>query len=507
LVDQRVLAISDVTGAEPRELGRVSLPLDGYGAELLLAGDHVLVSMAGGHWRGPVPAGPELGTPKLVVPGGGTRVVDVDISDPTRPRVVHDDTYSGSLVSMRLYGDTVRVVTSTPRPELPWVTPGSPGAGRLSPEAATQRNQALVRSTTVADWLPTVVDNIARSRTSLVGCDDVYRPAEWSGGETTTVTTYDVRDPAHRTSVAVTADGQVAYSSADRLYVASTRVDLPRPWRRMSGASTDPIDPPYRPRVVRTELHAFALDGTATRYVGSGHVTGSVRDRWSLDEHGGLLRVAWTRADAGGRTQNGITVLAERDGALVPTGTIERLGLDENIQSVRWFDDFAVLVTFRQTDPLYTIDLTDPAHPRELGRLKIFGYSGYLHPIGDHLLLGLGVDADGLGRSLGAQAAVFDIRDLAAPRRLAQQGFGEQSYLPALQDPRGFTWLPGQHVGLTSVNSWDGQSRLVALQVGSDGALEVRDLATLAGADARTLPLADGRVAVVDEGLRVLSVG
>ena len=53
-------------------------------------------------------------------------------------------------------------------------------------------------------------------------------------------------------------------------------------------------------------------------------------------------------------------MLAERDGALVPTGTIDRLGLDENVQSVRWFDDFAVLVTFRQMDPLYTIDLTDP---------------------------------------------------------------------------------------------------------------------------------------------------
>jgi uncharacterized secreted protein with C-terminal beta-propeller domain len=233
-----------------------------------------------------------------------------------------------------------------------------------------------------------------------------------------------------------------------------------------------------------------------------------VRDRWSLDEHGGRLRVAWTTSDKDGRTRNGITVLAERGAALVPTGTIDRLGLDENIQSVRWFDDLAVLVTFRQMDPLYTIDLTDQDHPRELGQLKIPGYSGYLHPIGDDLLLGLGVDATDQGQSLGAQAAVFDVADLTDPRRIAQQGFGEQSSLPALGDPRGFTWLPDRRTGLTTVASWTSdRARLVALHVTDRGALEARDLATDVGWNARTLPLADGRVALVDEGLRVLTVG
>jgi uncharacterized secreted protein with C-terminal beta-propeller domain len=265
---------------------------------------------------------------------------------------------------------------------------------------------------------------------------------------------------------------------------------------------------PVGPSAASTELHAFALDGTDTTYVASGHVTGSVRDRWSLDEHDGRLRVAWTRSGKNGRTQNGITVLAERGGALVPTGTIDRLGLGENIQSVRWFDDLAVLVTFRQMDPLYTIDLTDQDHPREIGRLKIPGYSGYLHPIGDDLLLGLGVDATDEGQNLGAQAAVFDIEDLASPQRLDKQGFGIQSSLVALQDPRGFTWLPDRRTGLTTVSSWTSdRTRLVALHVSDSGTLDARDLATDVGWNARTLPLDDGRVALVDEDLRVLEVG
>jgi hypothetical protein len=508
LVDQRAVVVSDVTGAEPRELGRIALPVDTYGGELLLAGDHVLVSQAAGQWRGgPGPIPMEGIGGKVVAPGGGTRIIDVDVSDAAHPQIVHDDTYTGRLVSMRLYGDVVRLVTATVRPELSWAMPGAPGSKKLSEGEATRRNRALVRATTIDDWLPSVVDNIAGRRTPLLDCQDLYHPADWSGGETTAVTTYDVHDPANRQATGVTADGETVYSSADRLYVASSRVDPVDRWRRLSDPVPGPEMMPIRPPDVRTQLHAFALDGLSTTYVGSGHVAGSVRDRWSLDEHAGRLRVAWTTSDGNGRTRNGITVLAERDGALVPTGVIGRLGLDENIQSVRWFDDLAVLVTFRQLDPLYTIDLTDQDHPRELGRLKVPGYSGYLHPIGDDLLLGLGVDATDQGRSLGAQAAVFDVADLADPRRVARQGFGEQSSLLALEDPRGFTWLPGRRTGLTTVASWTSErARLVALHVTDSGALEAHDLATDVGWNARTLPLDDGRVALVDEGLRVLAV-
>jgi uncharacterized secreted protein with C-terminal beta-propeller domain len=273
----------------------------------------------------------------------------------------------------------------------------------------------------------------------------------------------------------------------------------------------------FRPEDPVTQLHAFALDGAETRYVASGHVTGTVRDRWSLDEHDGRLRVAWTIAgsrtiiDTNGetrqQTRNGITILSERNGTLEPTGTIDGLGLDENIQSVRWFDDLAVLVTFRQMDPLYTIDLTDQEHPREIGKLKIPGYSGYLHPIGDDLLLGLGVDATDQGRSLGSQAAVFDIADLADPKQVSKQRFGVESSLLAIDDPRGFTWLPDRRTGLTTVSSWTtDRTRLVALHVSDAGELVARDLATDVGWNARTLPLDDGRIALVDEHLRLISV-
>ena len=164
LVDQRVVAVSDVTGAEPRELGRISLPADAYGGELLLAGDHVLVSESSGGWiggPGPIPMPMDDGaTYRRIAPIMGTRVIDVDISDPAHPRIVHDDTYSGTEVSMRQYGDVVRLVTSTSRPELRWATP-RPGRSKGSEDRALRRNRALVRATTIEDWVPTVVDNLA----------------------------------------------------------------------------------------------------------------------------------------------------------------------------------------------------------------------------------------------------------------------------------------------------------------------------------------------------------
>jgi hypothetical protein len=205
-----------------------------------------------------------------------------------------------------------------------------------------------------------------------------------------------------------------------------------------------------------------------------------------------------------------VAVLVERDGALAQVGHVDGLGPDEDIKAVRWFHDFAVVVTFRQTDPLYTIDFSDPEHPRALGALKISGYSGYLHPIGGGLLLGLGQDATLQGQLLGAQVAVFDISDLTDPRRVDKLSLGQATDLPAVADPRALTWLPGARPGtgtaFTIASDWSrgSGSEPVRFDVGPGGALERRELPALPGAQ-RALPLDDGRVALVGtEGVRVV---
>ncbi len=507
--DDRTVTLVDVTGAEPRTVGKYRLPEDGYGAELLLVGDRVVVTqqVADGpryfeRGRG---FGGAVEDSIMPFPGGGSssvRVLDLDISDPTSPTLVRKDVYSGTLTSARQYGDTIRLVTTTGRPQLDWVMP----TDKVTEKEATARNKALVRATTIEDWLPSVRGTGASA--PLLDCDDVFHPRAWSGAETVAVTTYAVADPGQRSAVGVTATGQVVYSSGDRLYVASTEMDFGdvRPLTRGAGPEARvAVGPPE----VTTNLHSFALEGTGTSYVGSGHVDGSLRDRWSLDEYDGRLRVAWTTSDRRGRTENGITVLAERNGRLVPTGTVTGLGKNENIQSVRWFDDLAIMVTFRQIDPLYTIDLTDQDHPKELGALKIPGFSGYLHPVGDHLLLGLGVDATASGRSLGAQAAVFDISDLRKPVRISKAGFGPETALTAIDDPRGFTWLADSRTGVTPLADWrTGESVLKALEVSASGQLRARTVTELnRDWQSRTLELPGGRIAVLDlDRVRLITI-
>lgn len=517
------LVVTDVTGA-PRRLASLPLP-GGVGDQLLLVHGHAIVSGPTGGMvpmsvspppTAPRPVPSPLPAPRSMpnqpVPGPGTpmplptadttRVVDVDLTDPAQPRLVSDRTFSGRLLTMRQYGDTVRIVTDTGLPDLDFTVPH--GSGARAQDRALAHNREVVRHSTIGDWLPGVRAD-GRER-PLVDCADVFHPHRFAGTDTLTVTGWDVTDPQATSAVAVTTGGDLVYSSTDRLYVATPRY-REGAWRPVSPGG--PLRMHSRVWQPATEVHEFRLAGIGASYTASGLVRGSVRDRWSFDEHDGDLRVAVTRQTRDGHTDNGVVVLRDEDGRLVRVGAVHGLGRDEQIQSVRWFDDLAVLVTYRQLDPLFTVDLTDPAHPRSAGELTIPGFSGYLHPIGDHLLLGLGVDATRQGRPLGAQAAVFDISDPAHPVQLDKATFGAGSDLLAVTDPHAFAWLPGQRTAFTALTGWESPhpwSRAVSLQVSPDGHLAVEHRGAAGTTTFRALPLPGDRVALVGSGVRVVGV-
>ena len=249
-----------------------------------------------------------------------------------------------------------------------------------------------------------------------------------------------------------------------------------------------------------TPIFAFALDGAETTYVASGEVEGTIADRWSMDAVGGSLRVAVGPSSETGNF-NSVLTLREEGSDLVEDGRVDDLGVDEQIKSVRWFDDLAIVVTFRQTDPLYAIDLTDPADPRLLGELKIPGFSEYLHPLGEHRLIGMGQDASLDGMTRGAQAALFDVTDLTNPRQIDVVRYDRDTYAGAGADPRQFTWLPEQRVALTVVSQgWKGTTGWVSVLSLDDGSMTNRMVEVEHGsdvADVRLVPLASGKVALV----------
>jgi uncharacterized secreted protein with C-terminal beta-propeller domain len=111
-------------------------------------------------------------------------------------------------------------------------------------------------------------------------------------------------------------------------------------------------------------------------------------------------------------------------------------------------------VTFRQVDPLYTVDLSDPRAPRVVGSLKVPGYSAYLHPLGDGLLLGVGQDADAAGRTQGVKLSVFDVSDLRSPRQLSSASVGEGSYTDAEYDHHAFLWWGPERLAVLPVQRY-----------------------------------------------------
>jgi uncharacterized secreted protein with C-terminal beta-propeller domain len=157
-------------------------------------------------------------------------------------------------------------------------------------------------------------------------------------------------------------------------------------------------------------------------------------------------------------------------GELKQIGHVGGLGKGERIYGVRFAGPVGYVVTFRQTDPLYTVDLADPTRPRVLGELKVDGYSAYLHPLDGTRLLGVGQDVRD-NRSRGTQVAVFDVADLGAPRRVSRLTMPD-SWSDAEYDPHAFLYWPADGTVVLPLFAYDKEgkdhSSVAVLRVAGD---------------------------------------
>lgn len=445
-------------GDQPDVLATLRLTSENaYGGELLLVGDRVLVVQPGYRVE-QAQDGSSDAARSMIRPAGTptTRVSLVDLRD-DQLRRLEQATYDGQYVSARLVDGTVRLVT-TKRPLItPWY-PTEPGD--FSESEALAANRAAASAVTVADVLPQVErrgpGGDVRERGSAVSCTDTTHATSPAGVSTLLVVTLRPDAGLEATDrTAVTTDGDLVYASADRLFVATSRWGTVGPVPLGPGPADTSV---AEPEEVSTELHAFDTSSAdSTRYLGSGSVPGYVLGRWALSHHEGALRVATTRqppwdGERSGETSSMVVKLAERNGRLVETGRVGGLGRTEHIKAVRYFGDLAAVVTFRQTDPLYLVDLS--GDPKVLGELKIPGFSTYLHPVGGGLLLGLGHDATQDGRVTGVQVSVFDIADLSRPTQVDRLRLG-QGWTPALDDSRAFTYDPDRRLAAFSFAGYD----------------------------------------------------
>ncbi len=440
-----------VDAASRRSVGSVTVA-DGWGRELFIDGDGLLLITRSHSESGD---------------GSETVLQRIDVSGDA-PQIIETLNVQGNYLSARSVGGTARVILRyDPQWNFPFVFPQNESAE----DVAETANRAAVLNSTLDDWLPHYTLGSADSSTGslMVPCDDVHAPSVFSGFGVTTVISVPIGgdfDPS--SSTAVMAPGDTVYASTGSLYVATTRWLDPDEFGGEDDWDEDVWRETWQER--RTSVHRFDISGDAAAYASSGEVLGVIRNQFSLSEHDGYLRIVTTVGDPWGEeSESQVRVLSTDGDVMVEVGSVGDIGRGENVQSVRFVGDVGYVVTFRQIDPFYTIDLSDPADPRILGELKIPGFSSYLHPISDTLVLGVGSDADPEGRVTGAKVSLFDVSDLTEPLEVAvwtaPDGWNDVGW-----DHRAFLWWAPAELAVIPVTVWNEWSGAVVLRV-TDGTI------------------------------------
>ncbi|HOW29444.1 MAG TPA: beta-propeller domain-containing protein [archaeon] len=205
--------------------------------------------------------------------------------------------------------------------------------------------------------------------------------------------------------------------------------------------------------ISKIELEANGKLGEIT----TGYVTGELLNQFSLDEDkDGYLRVAITYRDEDYKSNSGIVIL---DSDLEEYSKLDDLAKDERIYSVRFMGDKVFLVTFKQIDPFFVIDLSDRENPEVLGYLKIPGYSSYLHPISDTLILGVGQDTKenqwGGTSTDGVKVTLFDVSDYSDPKEVATYKVSaENSYTQVQEDHKAFLYIEKNNLIVLPVSEY-----------------------------------------------------
>ena len=236
---------------------------------------------------------------------------------------------------------------------------------------------------------------------------DVYLPDQTSQSDYLVASGINIQDPENViSSKAIVSGAADFYMSSDNLFICNNN------WN--DGKSS-------------TEILRFdCVDGEITAGAMC-ELPGFLNDTFSLDEYQGYLRVLLTE-DSNGES-NSLYIL---DADMQVTGAIRDLADGETIRSARFMGTMAYFVTFRQTDPLFCADLSDPDNPQILSELKLTGFSSYLHPYGEHLLLGVGYEAEEeTGSQTGVKLSMFDISDPSQVEELDKYVIKGASYLPS----------------------------------------------------------------------------
>ncbi len=397
----RHVTVVDLAGPDTRALAQIDLGTTNQVVDLLLQrerGRNTLVVIAEeGSGAAVVPYRDD----STVGPAAPQKVVQLyDVTDPDSPTLRSTSHQSGSYRTARLWQGTVYLVSDY------WLW-----------------SQQVV-PTDPATFVPQVG---GPDGTELVVPGDVTVLPSPSA-RYAVATAVDVGSGERTGQQAVLGGADTVYMSAANLYLGGVSYPQVMPEPRL----TDDAAAPTEAWTPTTSLVRLSLTDGPLTVAAQGSLPGTLLDQFALDEYDGRLRVVTTSQDAGWTDSANLYVLGPD---LRQVGSVTDLAHDEQVKSARFAGTVGYVVTFRQTDPLFAIDLSDPAHPQVMSELKIPGFSAYLHPWGTDRLVGLGYAGTDTGLTGGLKLSLFDIGDPYAVTE-AQSLSVPGDYSEALEDHR-----------------------------------------------------------------------
>ena len=314
-----------------------------------------------------------------------TSILVYDLSDRSNPVLERDVTVDGYYFNSRMIGDYVYAVINKP---------------------ATLVNDTVV-------YLPTI--RSGKNTVEIEATNIYYVDLADYSHSFTSIVAINVQDTGEEPTIETFLLGGTSC-----LYVSKENIYLVSPAYQTSGTSV------YKLSINKGDI-GWAANGT---------VPGYVLNQFSMDEYKGLFRIATSN-----RTSNNVYVLDEE---LKVIGSLGGLAPGESIYSARFMGDRCYLVTFRKVDPLFVIDLEDPENPRVLGKLKIPGYSDYLHPYDETHLIGVGketvpAEEGDFSWYQGVKISLFDVSNVSKPKEIAKIEIGHRGTdSPVLRDHKAF---------------------------------------------------------------------
>ena len=345
---------------------------------------------------------------------------------------------------------------------------------KKSLEESYEKNKNFILSQNYDDLiLKSYEENGEEKNYQNINCTKIHFPEVSQEYGRTRIVSLNTDTESYDESILMSASSQI-YASLESLYLLGNHY-------RSYLTEEDALSVSY--------IHRFSLEDSTTEYVGSGIVDGYLLNQFSADEYNGHFRIATTvqyqntsEADPDTpvtsdeiftqKTVNRVTVLKLEDDYLKVVGETEDLAEGERIYSARFVREKGYVVTFRQVDPLFTLDLSDPESPKVLGELKVPGFSSYIHPISESHLLTIGRDVDEeTGRQRGIKLSLFDVSDMENPVEASVYLEDSDSWSEASWNHHAFTYYPEKRmlaIPLESYSSNQYQALLSLYEISED---------------------------------------